>query len=122
MPKREPAAKTNKQKVDEAIQGLIRTTDGEIGDLVQAKLDDVLQKNQGLIVLRQISAVLQGRADVLPEGYNFTAAEIAAFKFAPVVSCDVERSFSRYRAFLRDNRQSFLLQNIRKHMILHCIT
>jgi hypothetical protein len=35
------------------------------------------------------------------EGYHFTGQEIAAFKYAPVTSFDVERSFSKYRAFLR---------------------
>lgn len=107
------------QHIDEA-EGILRNVDGDVGEFVQEKLDAVLAKNCGLAVLRTIATILQNESTTTPEEYNFTAAEIAAFKFAPLVSCDVERSFSRCKAFLRDNRQRFLFCNIVKHMIVHC--
>jgi hypothetical protein len=39
-------------------------------------------------------------------------------KYAPLVSVDVERSFSSYKALLRDNRQRFLPENIEQHLII----
>ncbi len=32
----------------------------------------------------------------------------------------VEHSFSRYKAFQRDNRHRFVFSNIRKHLVMHC--
>jgi hypothetical protein len=43
---------------------------------------------------------------------------LACFKYAPVVSAEVERSFSIYKTFLANNRRSFIFDNIRKHMII----
>ena len=71
-------------------------------------------------MLKQISAVLSGSQTTQQTGYNHTPSEVAAFMYAPLVSADVERSFSRYKAFLPDNRQSFTIDNIRKHMIIQC--
>lgn len=105
--------------VDHA-QGLLKHIDGDVGEFVEEKLDGVLEKNEGLHVLRIISQILSGETTATPNGYNYTADELAAFKYAPIVSCVVERSFSKYKSFFRDNRQSFSFANIRKHMIVAC--
>ena len=81
---------------------MLRGVDGPISELVQLKLDAVLRKNEGLEVLKQISAALSRIQTTQPTGYNHTPSEVAAFKYAPLVSADVERSFSRYKAFLRN--------------------
>ncbi|CAI6349970.1 unnamed protein product [Macrosiphum euphorbiae] len=47
-------------------------------------------------------------------------AEIEAFKFAPITSVDVERSFSRYKNVFRPNRHRFTLENLKKYMVAHC--
>ena len=39
---------------------------------------------------------------------------------APLVSVDVERSFSRFKAFFRSNRHRFLDTSIEKHMVIIC--
>jgi len=41
-------------------------------------------------------------------------------KFAPMTSCDVERSFSVYKTTLTDNRRRFLFENIKHHVIVQC--
>lgn len=40
-------------------------------------------------------------------------------KYAPLVSVDVERSFSKYKAILRDDRMSFTQDNIEKYLIVN---
>lgn len=40
-------------------------------------------------------------------------------EFCPLVSVEVERSFSKYKSLLRANRQSFLPENIRLFMIIN---
>ena len=46
--------------------------------------------------------------------------EIAAFEFAPITTCDVERSFSVYKSMLADNRKRFLFKNLRKLFVIRC--
>ena len=38
--------------------------------------------------------------------------------YAPMVSCDVERSFSLYKTLLNDRRTSFTEDSIEKYMIV----
>ena len=45
---------------------------------------------------------------------------LAKLKYAPCTSCDVERSFSRFKAVFRSNRQSFAFENLREHLVVHC--
>ncbi len=106
------------KRVDE-VQALLQCVDGRLGEFVQAKLNTLLAKNEGLHVLRQVCAILNGETTSQPDDYNFTAIEIAAFNFAPLVSVDAERSFSRYKAFLRENRLRFNFEHIRQHIILY---
>jgi hypothetical protein len=42
------------------------------------------------------------------------------FKYAPITFCDVERSFSRYKTMLSDNRRSFLFENFTMCVIVYC--
>ncbi|PSN53746.1 hypothetical protein C0J52_02219, partial [Blattella germanica] len=46
--------------------------------------------------------------------------DIPLMKYARLSSCDVERSFSRYRALFRDNRHRIMLENLEKVFIIHC--
>jgi hypothetical protein len=39
---------------------------------------------------------------------------------APVVSCDVERSFSQFRAILRDNRHNLTFEHLRQYLFIYC--
>ena len=40
-------------------------------------------------------------------------------EFCPLVSVEVERSFSKFKSFLRSNRQRMTTDNIKHHMIVH---
>lgn len=86
------------------------------------KFDYVANKNKGLATLQKIASVLDGVKMSKPDAYidRLSSNELAAFKYAPVVSCDVERSFSGYKRILEDCRRSFLFDNLRKHVIIHC--
>lgn len=88
------------------------------------KYVQVLNKNEGLTVLSQISCIIENGADALQNKNEFIESLhpdiISALKYAPVTSCDVERSFSVYKRILEDNRRSFLFENLLKHLIIHC--
>ncbi len=96
---------------------------GNIGEAVLVKFDGVAQRNVGLSVLNAVNAVL--RNDVLSDDAkrqiaNYSASDFALFKYAPVTSCEAERTFSRFKSVLRSNRESFMIQNLLWHLVALC--
>jgi hypothetical protein len=85
------------------------------------KLSKVLSKNSRLSQIKKKSGIISGEirnddedlAELSPED-NF------CFKYAPIVSADVERSFSKYKAMLRENHRSFLFDNLKAHFVTSC--
>lgn len=63
----------------------------------------LVNKNIGLRVMREMQSDL---------------VKVLQYKFVPLTSVDVERSFSQYKAFLRPNRHSFIEENIKFHTII----
>lgn len=88
----------------------------------QAKFDSVHGKNSGLQTLEKIARIIDG--DNLAETDDYikalSPADLSAFKYAPITSCDVERSFSAYNRVLEDCRRAFVFENLKKHVIIHC--
>jgi uncharacterized linocin/CFP29 family protein len=89
---------------------------GPIGKTIQNKLDNVVTKNAGLAKIVDIAKVLTGgEADL-----DMQPGQMASMKFAPLTSCDVERSFSVYKNILADNRMRFKPENLEKYLICNC--
>lgn len=102
-----------KQKLDEVS--------GEIGIKINNKYSQVLEKNDGFGTILKILKILSGESssmDGLPE--DLTGHDLAFYKYAPITSTDVERSFSRYKNLLADNRRSFEVENIKKTLVVQC--
>ena len=99
----------------------LRTVPESVGvsTSVQAKLSSLVGNNVGLKKIRAITAI-QGETTVSLGDSQFTPQEIAVFKFARVVTCAVERSFSQYTAFLRDNRHALQVENLTAHLVVMC--
>jgi hypothetical protein len=51
---------------------------------------------------------------------ELTASNLVHFKFASIVSADMERSFSKYKIVLSDNRRSHTLQNLPMLTVIYC--
>jgi len=49
---------------------------------------------------------------------DITTDDISHFKYTPVSSVEVERSFSTYKSILSDQRRLFLFENLRHHIII----
>ena len=62
---------------------------------IRAKFDRVLEANAGFSQLFQIRSLHHGepQGDFLPN-----TEDLPAFKHAPIVSCEVKRTFSQYKA------------------------
>jgi hypothetical protein len=70
-----------------------------------------------------ISKMLEGEevtTEGLPEDLNID--DITFFKYAPITSVEVERSFSSYKILLSNNRRSLIFENIKHSLIVQCNT
>jgi hypothetical protein len=95
---------------------------GQLGNefpIPKEKLDLVLQKNQEYLQLNQITKFLNENGSK-PIQCELSACELAALKYAPIISTAVERTFSMYNSFMRDNRSSFTDENLVTMFFIYC--
>jgi len=85
---------------------------------IKKKCDQVFSKNIGLTQLKKISKVLLGEANEELK-INLNPDELASFKYAPITTCDLERSFSQYKSILRENRRRFDQSTLCKYMVIY---
>lgn len=91
---------------------------GSVGIAFSNKLGKILKRNPGFKTMEGVAKVLQGEA--CNEDIPWGPIEMAAMKFAPMTSCNVERSFSTYKCILRDNRKSFTVEHLSMHIVVNC--
>jgi sigma54-dependent transcription regulator len=95
----------------------------EVANKINAKLQSVLEQNPGYSTLCKVSDILFGNeAEMGGNEQEISANDLTLFKYSPVTSCDVERSFSGYKVLLSDNRRSFQFDSFKMHVIIHCNT
>jgi hypothetical protein len=93
----------------------------EIGISVHEKFKKVTEKNKGFETIIKINDILTGQGkcfDGLPE--DLTVSDLPFFKYAPLTSTDVKRSFSRYKNLLAPNRRAFKFENLKQKLIIQC--
>jgi hypothetical protein len=74
---------------------------GEVANKVNAKLQSVLERNPRYSTLCKVSDVLCGNeAELGGNELELSANDLTLFKYSPVTSCNVERSFSGIRFYL----------------------
>lgn len=54
------------------------------------------------------------------ERHNYSPQEVSLFKFAPITTCDIERTFSRYKSLFAPNRHRFLFENLKMFLTVNC--
>lgn len=86
------------------------------------KFDQVVARNKGFIHMKTIAIILSTGKTTQSNSIidELTPDELNAFRFAPITSCDVERTFSMYKNVLSDNRRSLLFENIKKYVVIVC--
>ncbi|XP_018494963.1 uncharacterized protein LOC108864235 [Galendromus occidentalis] len=85
---------------------------------ISRKFENVIDGNTGFVELCRIRDVMRG--EVVDDLANIPVEDLLVLKFAPIVSCEVERTFSRYKNIFRDNRHRFLFENLKKFVIVAC--
>lgn len=99
--------------------GKLQKIPGENGNKIKIKIDQLQQKNQGLIILKNVAKVLNGNNEVQLLD-NFWPAMITDLQYAPVTSVDVERSFSTYKNILTDRRTSMTPEHMKQNIVVNC--
>jgi len=110
-------------KIVQTVQTNLAKAPGDGAKMASLKLTEVLKKNEGFLKLSNMVQIISGQPGnnlVHHVDVNYTPADIAAYSYAPIASCDVERSFSRYKTLLADNRRSFTFDNLRKIFVSYC--
>ena len=83
--------------VENQIESLNKLTN-EIVKEVSTKMNEVIKKNQGYEEIKLISRILNGQKNFIKKlKINYNVSEIICFNYAPITSCDVECSFSKYK-------------------------
>lgn len=127
LPTKIKQLETQGVKLSETIKEITQTkkkieeVSSEVGVAIQKKLRYVLEKNRGFETRMKISMILtvdSESMDGLPE--ELTGDDLKFYKYAPMTSTDVERSFSRYKNLLSNNRRSFEIENLKKILVVQC--
>ncbi|XP_022162164.1 uncharacterized protein LOC111027953 [Myzus persicae] len=103
--------------VDETILNM-EMVSGNNGRIIKEKVSDLIHKNGGFQILKEISDVLSGKKEsFLPP--NFTPMMSTCTKFAPTTSVDVEQSFNTYKMILIEKRTNITSQNMEMYIVIN---
>jgi hypothetical protein len=81
------------------IHDNLKKTNSSNVDAVKQKSHSCFSKNKGFKVMYKISCVLEGEDLVDSEDLkDLSLSDIMCYKYARLVSCDVERAFPQYRS------------------------
>ena len=68
------------------------------------KFDRVIARNNGFSTMKEIALILNNGKTIRRDEFinMLSPEELNCFLYAPITSCDVERTFSKYREVLGD--------------------
>lgn len=76
-----------------------------------------MENNSGLAACRLRDG---DNEDFCSETFGWRINDMLVLERAPIVSCTVGRSFSQYKALLRQNRESMLFENLGAFIVDAC--
>ena len=103
-------------KCFETIIADLTKVSGEKGKSVREKCERVVAANKDLKKIKNIGRVLEG--DHNPDVEEMDPQIVACFKYAPVTSVEVERSFSLFKHLLSDRSQGFKFESMKKMLVI----
>ncbi|PSN41463.1 hypothetical protein C0J52_21691, partial [Blattella germanica] len=106
----------------EEVKSELECAPPQYEEILSVKLSSILQIPI-LIFYAPLTSIsvnkyLQGNSVELPE--EIPPELVSAYKYCPITSVDVERSFSAYKLILSDKRHKFTSENLEKIMIVYC--
>lgn len=98
------------------IEDILTNIPGPKGEKIKEKCMYVIEKNEGYKTLKCYYEVMSGKANV---NLDITPTLLNCFKYAPITSVDVERSFSLYKHILSNRRFNFNENNLEMYLIIN---
>ena len=97
----------------------LKAIPGPCGQRISEKIQQILNRNPGVKEIFKISDVLKCTPNSkIPE--TIPSSLWSKYKYTPVTSCDVERSFSAYKLILSEKRHNFTPANLEKYLVTYC--
>jgi hypothetical protein len=73
----------------------------------------VLEQNDRFSTMCKINVILSGNGATLgEEDPVLDSNDVTLFKYAPLTSCNIERSFSQYKTLLSESCRSLSFENL----------
>jgi hypothetical protein len=89
---------------------------------IRTKFTTVRDKNTGFSIMRTVLSMLKDESacedPICIE--QMSAQDLLCLTNAPLVTCEVERSFSRYKTIFRENRHRFKFENLKMILVISC--
>lgn len=98
------------------VESRLRAVKGRVGVDVYNKFKSVLNKNPSYADVTIVAKILGGDTSCTSV---LEANRIPEFKFAPLVTAEVERSFSMEKNLLSDRRRSLTSENLEMTVVCH---
>ena len=90
---------------------------GDKSKIIYEKFINVLDKNKGYEKIKTINDIMNGK--LTKNELDLSPKEISVFKCAPITTCSVERSFSRYKSIMNERRYSFSESHLKYYFIVN---
>lgn len=94
----------------ESTLQVLNQSNGEKSKIIYNKFINILDKNKGYEKIKTINDIMNGK--ITTHELDLSPKEISVFNCAPITTCSVERSFSRYKFIMNDRRYSFSLSEL----------
>lgn len=101
-------------KIIEDVRTSLKNTPGDVGQLASRKLELLLAKNPGFHHMIQVNNILSSNDTGVDHSVDMDST---IFKFTPITSCDVERSFSRLKNTLTEKRASLTPEHLEQLLV-----
>ena len=112
---------TDSVNLIENLFHLFENLRSENGKQVFDKMKKVIEKNKGFREIQLISRILNGEKNIINNlRIKYSVNEVTCFNYASITSCEVERSFSKYKSFLNDHRHNFTNENLQMTFVIYC--
>ncbi|KAJ4438340.1 hypothetical protein ANN_14282 [Periplaneta americana] len=96
-----------KERICKEFHRSLSYASGKVGVATKNKLDRAINADSVYGFFCSVKVIC---GENLNEEFDLTLSQISSFKFAPIISCDVERSFSAY--ILTDKSRNFTETNL----------
>lgn len=116
MEKRNMSLSESLKIFDNTIEELM-SVPGPAGDRIRKKCENVISANTDFECIKDIAKVLSGDTTV---ELTISPTMASCFRYAPITSVEVERSFSLFKTILTDRRQNFTFEHLKKHLVVMC--